>query len=38
VSEEAAPKVQLNATHQSALDKVDLDTFTEFAAEEGSNR
>jgi len=36
ISQQAVPKVQLNATHESALSKVDLDTFKQFAAEEGS--
>jgi uncharacterized protein (DUF2237 family) len=36
ISEKAVPKVQLNAIHESALDRVDLDTFKKFAAEEGS--
>lgn len=36
ISEKAVPKVQLNATHESALDGVDLDTFKKYAVEEGS--
>jgi uncharacterized protein (DUF2237 family) len=35
ISKKAVPKVRLNATHESALERVDLDTFKKFAAEEG---
>lgn len=37
ISEKAVPKFQLNATHESTLERVDLDIFKKFAAEEGSN-
>jgi uncharacterized protein (DUF2237 family) len=33
----AVPKIQLNATHESAFERIDLDTFKKFAAEEESN-
>lgn len=37
ISEKTVPKVQLNVTHESALERADLDTFKKFAAKEGSN-
>jgi len=36
ISEKGVPKVQLDATHESALNKVDMDTFKKFAAEQSS--
>jgi uncharacterized protein len=36
ISKTAVPKVQLSATDESALRKVDLDTFKQFAAEESN--
>ena len=36
IGKNAVPKVQLSATEESALRKVDLDTFKEFAAEESN--
>ena len=33
ISEKGVPKVDLTATHESALSKVDMDTFKRFAAE-----
>jgi uncharacterized protein (DUF2237 family) len=37
ISVKAVPKIQLNATHESAFERIDLDTFKKFAAEEESN-
>ena len=36
IGKEAVPKVQLSATEDSALRKVDLDTFKQFAADESN--
>ena len=36
ISEKGVPKVQLDATHESALNKVDMNTFKRFAAEQSS--
>ena len=37
ISEKAVPKIQLNATHESALDRVDLDIIPKSATEEASS-
>jgi uncharacterized protein len=33
ISEKGVPKVEMKATHESALNKVDLDTFKKYAAD-----
>lgn len=37
VSEKAVPKIDLEATHESALDRVDMDTFKRFAVKSEVN-